>query len=117
MIQLDVMRKFNFLLVTVIAVGAMLAIIPTGSITHVAKASTCSSSASFKKAEVSTSTTKSGSCSTGSAFSRAVGRSGSTGGSASSCTSVSSTSRPGHGFGSLVAQNSISAVSCSSHAP
>ncbi|HET7147812.1 MAG TPA: hypothetical protein VFI73_04865 [Candidatus Nitrosopolaris sp.] len=83
--------------------------------THIAKASTCSSSASIGLT-VSTSTTKI-SCSTGSAFSRSVGASTSHGGSASSCTSMSTTSRPGFGFNSIGKQDSSGAVSCGSHSP
>jgi hypothetical protein len=39
------MNKPDFLLATIVAVGEMLAVIPNDSITHVAKASTCSFSA------------------------------------------------------------------------
>jgi hypothetical protein len=89
----------------------------TPTSTQVAKASTCSSSASLHGIGVSTSTTKSGSCSTGSAFSRSVGASTSHGGSASSCTSMSTTSRPGFGFLNIEKQDSSGAVSCSSNSP
>jgi hypothetical protein len=109
-------NKFCFVIGLIIAVGVMLVIpSPMG---QMAKASTCSSSASLGGTiTVSTSATKSGSCSTGSVFSPSSGASRSHGGSASSCTSVSGTSRPGIGFIRTEAHDSNGAVSCSSHSP
>ena len=109
------MNKFVVLQAIIIAVGAMLAVIPNGSITHVAKASTCSSS--FLGGAGSVSFTSSGSCAIGGAISinsgGPTGAISGDGGSNSSCSS-SSTS---HNFASAISSSSNGAVSCSNHSP
>ena len=99
-------NKFGFIIGLIIAIGAML-VIPS-PIGHVAKASTCSFSASGG----SGSSTSSGSCSiSGAITSSSLGLTGFSGKSACTSTSASKGSVSNGG------DASSGAVSCSAHSP
>jgi hypothetical protein len=108
------MQKLVF---SILAVTALVAILLVPSLpTHVAKASTCSTSFNRHGFSQSFSSTTSGSCSSGSAIRQGTGVTGAFnagGGSKSSCTAVSA---GGNGAG-LDNSDSNGAVSCSSHSP
>ena len=113
-------NKFIVLLAIISTMGVMLAMSSAYIPTHVAKASTCTSQFSIRGLQSSqVSTTKPGACSSGAAASQSVGRATTSflGAGGSSCTSLSSTSRPGFGFLGSDIQSNNGAVSCSSHSP